>query len=346
MYVKFYLPDNTTITTDFITDSFSYTEVYYNELKPADNSCHIRIPFNVDIANILKINNNKSMKIQVKKDDDNNFVTGYLRRTFNFEKTQRNQPITIEIVSPSYFLKKKLQEEIIEINQSVTTVVSLLLQKANVDTENSISLTENIPFFNAKKGDDIYTIITKLLFEFGYTFDFDADGNFILYPLFNQPGTVTQIFNGQNIREKISQSVVEEKYNRIEAKWKKGQFLTHTKIFEDTTGNNAAHPTGNIPVKPGSYYLDTEWVYLNLDSELGKVLYISNIDYVINQSNQSITAKIIVEGQRIKVSISNVNNIVEYITKFEVYADAYIEIESDNTTQTTNTGDSSLELDI
>ncbi|MDR0722103.1 MAG: hypothetical protein LBF75_04810 [Treponema sp.] len=346
MYVQFYLPNAITTTTDFIIDSFSYTEIYYKDLKPADNSCHMRIPFNVDMANTLKINNNKHIKIQIKNDDNTNLFTGYIRRTFNFEKTQRNQPITIEIVSPSYFLKKKLQEEILLFNQSVSTIITTLLQQANCTDIGNFSIQKTVSFFNAKKGDDIYTTITNVLFEFGFTFDFNSDGNFVVYPLFNQPGTITQFFNGNNIREQITQSVVEEKYDRIEAAWKKGQFFTHTKVFEDTTGNNAAHPYSNIPVKPGAYYLDTEWVYLGLDSELGTVRYISNVDYLIIQSNQSINTRLVVEGQKIKVSIRNVNNVVEYITRFEVYADAYIETEPDNTTKTTNTGDSLLEVDI
>ena len=249
-------------------------------------------------------------------------------------------------INLSYFLKKKLQEEIMMFSQSVGTIITTLLQKANYTDIGNVSMQKTVSFFKAQKGDDIYTIIKNILFEFGYTFDFDADGNFILYSLFNQPETITQFFNGQNIREQITQSVVEEKYDRIETKWKKGQFFTHTKVFEDTTGNNAAHPYSNIPIKPGAYYLDTEWLYLSLDSELGNVLYISNVDYLFTQSNQSININMIVEGQKIKVSIRNVNNVVEYITRFEVYADAYIETEPDNTTKTTNIGDNLLELDI
>jgi hypothetical protein len=127
MEAKIYIPNEAVYTTDFYIDSFDYTEVYYSALEPADNSARITIPFNEELSDKLKISGDKDIKIEIKKDDGANLITGFLRKSYSFEKTQRHQGIALEVVSPSYLLKINLTTGFYLTNNTVSQIVNRLL---------------------------------------------------------------------------------------------------------------------------------------------------------------------------------------------------------------------------
>ena len=200
MNLKLTLSDNSTITSEIITNTLKKTEIYYNKLSPADNSCQLNVPFNTIFSNKLKADlaNDNNIKAQIINDDGSNWFYGFIRKTATFEKTQKNQPISLEIVSPSYFLDVDLTNDIYLANVSIDTVISRLFSESKIGISSATKINITLPIFTASEGDNIYDILKQLLFEFGFSFDFDNDGKFILYELFNKPSTITQKLDGSN----------------------------------------------------------------------------------------------------------------------------------------------------
>jgi hypothetical protein len=122
-------PDDTTYSTDFLVDSYQKTEIYHNNLKGADNSLRLTVPFNENFSDKLKQNVNKDIKAKIINDDNSVDFSGYLRKNFSFEKKKRPQPIALEIVSPSFLLKKPLGKgNAIIIRYRVYAIISWIRQ--------------------------------------------------------------------------------------------------------------------------------------------------------------------------------------------------------------------------
>jgi hypothetical protein len=336
MEARIYIPDGQTYTTDFFIDSFQYTEVYYNNLKPADNSCRITVPFSESLADDLKLKIDKDIKAQIKNNDGTNFFTGYVRKTVSFEKGQRHQPIALEIVSPSYLLKKELSEGIMLKNNSVSNIVTELLSKVGFSNNSSLVISYIVPFFLAEAGENLYDIVTQLLFEFGYTFSFDADGNVVIYDLFNQPAgtTITQHFNGYTIIGSLTQDVKENTYNNITVKWSTAQYYTNLLLYENTEGRNAAHPDGcQLRVNPNAYLFGNEWNILEYDSALGTVVWVDDIS--VNDSGNTdikadyplvVTRPVENLGKSARLQIRNSStSAAGFVDRLRIRGNAYIE---------------------
>ena len=278
-------PDNTTMNVEYIKNTLVINENYYKALKPVDNNCKLDVVFSVELSNKLKWYTEENIPANVFDDNENIIFAGYLRKTFSFVKKQRNQPISLEIVSPSFVLDKELTSEVFKTNESVGAIVNALGTQAGFTLRCSLSAT--VPYFRAKKGDNIYSTIEKLLFEHGYTFDFNNSGTFVLYPLFNAPtqNNITHAFTGYNCLDQIDIKRTEKQYSGVVASWQKKEFIQETMLYEDTSGATTTSAC-TIEVGPQSYMYGNDNTegkhYLQFDSTKGEVLYASNIWPVVS----------------------------------------------------------------
>jgi hypothetical protein len=329
MIARFYFPeDNTVLNRSFITTSFKYTQVYHNNLDFADNNANIEIIFDTELSEKLKIQDKKDIKVEIKNDDLTNLITGYVRKNYSFKKTQKNQPIKIEIVSPSFLLDKKLSETMYYANRSVEDIAHYLLNAAGFTNYITYGLESIVPvFFEDADNNTIKTILQELLFEYGYTFDFDNDGDFILLPLFdNPPDTITQILNGNNCQDSIAQTKKEEEYQNVVANWSPIQIVNNTLLFRDTQ-NAGATEVCHINIQPTSYMFDNEFNYLEYDNTNGEVLYteigIPDFKYSTNDVELKSFENL---GKRAKVSIYNNASTANWVTQLDIYGNAYVKL--------------------
>ena len=198
--------NSTSFESEYIIDSFKLTEYFHKDLSPADNSISLKIPYREDIANFIKSNNNADLQAVVRYTILQEHVFyGYIRNNYTFEKQQRIQPISLEIVSPSFLLKRNIGSEIIWLNKTPANVVRDLLLHAGLtnyaSTITNTDLTNNTIIFKADADEEYYDVITQLLFEYGYVFDFyGSNGTFRVLSLFNYPsttaGTLTEVLLG------------------------------------------------------------------------------------------------------------------------------------------------------
>jgi hypothetical protein len=329
---RIYFPGQTAYTTDFFIDSYQKTEVYHNNLRSADNSLRLEVPFNETFADQLKIYVDKDIKIEIRNADGSIDFTGYLRKNYTLEKQKRPRPISLEIVSPSFLLKKPLGpgNAIILKDQTVTQICTAVLAQAGFTNNSSITISDIIPIFMAEEDEQYYTILSDLLFEYAYTFDFDTTGAFILLPLFNKPtATPEQVFNKNNIREKLTQKIEERKTSaNIRLEWSTLTKFNRVTIYENVEGRNAAYPDGcQLQVYPNAYLFGNEENRIDYDSSLGEVVWVDTIyqDFRMIYPLTVVTCDNL--GKSCILSIRNSGNVAAYVTKLRIFGDAYIRVD-------------------
>lgn len=327
MKIKFEFKTRT-VERDFITDSFELSEVYFNNLEPTDNSVRLKIPFDSFIADKLKAFK-EDIKVRIVNDDNSYLFTGYLRNDFSFTKTQRNEPIQIEIISPSFLLDKDLKEPITEFKKSVNEIIKILLQKAGIENTPDTGINNILDVFIAKNEDNIKEIITNLCFEFGYVFNFDNDGLFRVYPLFDIPETqnIVQTFDGTNILDSVTMNKKEQEADNIHAEWSRIDFKENTLIFSDTQNATDADKC-NIKIAANSFVFDTEENYIKYDSTLGEILCVKELTNTDIIADSGIDYSITNLGKQGLFKAKNSTGTEKLIRKFDVYGNAYIKTSS------------------
>lgn len=211
-------PDETSMQVPYITDSLTITEILHNNLEPADNTCQLSVLHSITLRNKLIANADEEVKAVVTDVSGQNVLfTGYLRHSFNFSRTQVSQPITMEITSPAFLLKKPLTQTIW--HGAADATLSGVLEEIGEQLGISLTITINpdptLNYFNATAGEDAYTVIKNLLFEYGYTFDFSKEGNFevkALFPTLPESSSAYVNFNGNNTLNKVDLKRNERRY--------------------------------------------------------------------------------------------------------------------------------------
>lgn len=145
MFLLFTFSDGTTMTSDFILEGAKVTECFYNELRYADDSASLQIPFNETLCDKIKTEISKNIKVQIKEDGATLF-TGYARKTLNFVKTQRNQPFSVEIVSPA-LLFDSVYSGVVQhyTNTNLAEIVLSLLSLTDFSGEIDVSMLSTTP---------------------------------------------------------------------------------------------------------------------------------------------------------------------------------------------------------
>ena len=316
-------------------DNYSNKEVYYNKLKQADNSCILTIPYNLTIQNFINMYSGKNIKAVI-TDGENVVLTGYIRKNYSFSKKQRNQDIELEIVSPSYLLDVNTEEFFALTNTSLGVAVNSLLAKAGFSS--NVELNEEIGAFVLEEGTNVKETLTELLLEYGYCYDFDNEGNFIVYPLFNIPenSSITQVFDGTNCLEEIKVDKEEQDYDGVSVEWNSVELVSNKLIFADTT-NGASGDDCSI-LLPAKSYLgevdDATSYYIEYDCAEGEVVYVNDASLIIESTNNNgLTYSFENLGTKGELSIYNKSDSSIKITKINVYGDLYVN-KSTNKTKT------------
>lgn len=345
---KFYFPNGDIFESEIIKDSYQSLELFHNKLKAADDSCSFKIPYNTEIANAFKsqINLDK-VKIEIKDEKQQNVNTYYVKDSLNFEKGQKNQPISISAISPSFFLNEDLPRTVVMLGKTVEAIIRNLLKEIDYKGKCSLSIYAKLPYFVAEQGENVKNIINELLFEYGYVGYFDKDGNFKARSLFDIPedtSMITEVLDGSNLRDKIKINVSEHEADFVSANYNKVEMVTNTLLFADT--QNADENNKCLIEIPANHYIfesddekderikngdKKEKVnYLEYDSTLGDVLYVSRIQES-TKFDDGVSHKISRfddEGNDLVNQASliayNSNSVSAYCRQLEIYGDAYI----------------------
>ena len=349
--------------SEIVKKGFSLSEIYYNKLQAADGSVKLSIPFNIEIANLLKAEINQRVKAELFDSAKKVIYTGYLKQDVAFQKGQRNEPITLTVVSPSFYLDKELPRNIAIVNQSVNTIIQKVLTEIGFEEGiKNTGLNEFLPFFSAEKGESAKSILAQLCYEFGYVYYFDNLGRFSVRELFDDmprdTKSIKAVMDGKVLLDKLKIQAKEHEADFVRATWQQVEAFQNTLVFSDTQGAEG-NDKCRIKINSGWSMFATEEDgqgflkinYCDFDSTKGKVLYVDgiNADVVFDSGIDWNVTDIDTDGSRLcaKAIVTALNKSSEelYCRKLDIYAkQAYIATSTNECVSTTGHTAKEVEL--
>lgn len=285
MFLRLTLPTGTTIDSDINVNGFNFTQIYYNELQPADDSIKMQVPFTVEISNALKSFVNENIKAVVYGESEPVF-TGYVRKDSTAKKSIRNDDISVELVPPSFLMNEVYGYNRVFQNTSVGTILSEVFQDKGYDFTIMNVPSQVIKFSLLEENTNVKSFVQQILYECGYTYTFTADGRFNAVPLFNKkPEVITQNFydgvNG-NMWGTYTQKSRERSVNAITATFNEIEYKENQVIFDDTSART---------INPGNYLFgNANGEYLKYDCDgVQSILYVDNASVVISSDKETIS---------------------------------------------------------
>lgn len=347
MYASFDFTNNT-ITSSIVVSGFIRSEVLHNNLQASDGSLSFSIPFSTAFCNALSANINSDILTTVYNEDNTIYARGYIKKEVAYNQQYRNKPIKLTIVSPSYMLDKTLDTSYALEGRTSGYIVNWLLTQAGFTSVGDLSsMADVVPLFMTEAGENIKTVLKEFCFEYGKTFYFDNEAVFQVTDLFVAFDSASQTFTRDNIRGEIQIVAKESEADCIRGKWSPVDYVEDTLVFEDNQGRTDSQDC-SIEIAANSYFGGMQDNFLTCDSTLGAVKMVRTItqNNITAQSGINITLDL--DGRnkldQIHFTAQNTTSSEKYITKMQVYADAYICKETREDVTTYGAKEKELEL--
>lgn len=323
--IEFQFAPNVWTDVEATMGDFTKSEILWKDLKPADSTVNFSVPYSDTLATLMRSIGAEEVPVRIHKDGADYFY-GYLRKTFQFKKTQRNQSIKLEAVTGGFLLKKKNSLAISYKDIAVSTLVSNLLVAAGVPIGKITlpTISTVIPYFHVDELDVQYSdVIATLLYEYGYIGCFDATGQYVTQELFPADISTTQVFDGSNCLQEVLQDKDEESSERISVEWNTLVTVPDAIVFEDTTGATAGFSCF-ITLQPDDYYTPDqaihEWdaEYKYADKE---IVYVDGATLDITKDGVIEVETFTPQTAKASLAIHNTGIIAGNITKLRILGD-------------------------
>ncbi len=262
---------------EFVLNDCEKKEVLHKDLKPADSSFSFSLLPDIELNNLLLGIGECDTPAQVFRNDDPYFF-GYIKKNFSILKEQRLKPVQIELVSPGYLLKDKVGRDVfLKKKKTVTETVKELLELTGTPFKNIPNIPDVLYGVHLKENDTYHKALTDILFEYDYTFNFDAEGNLIFIPLFIEKPQKEYNLTGRDCLEVIELEYKESKKTEVSVEWDGVEIVEDNFAFKETAGAQMGYDC-YFELKPESFYKDGEFgVYIPYQSPLGEVVFAENV---------------------------------------------------------------------
>ena len=323
---------------DFVVNDFTLNQVLHKDLKPADTSCQFSLLPDVALNNLLLGMGEYDTPAKISKNGQP-FFFGYIKKGFTIPKKQRLQPVALELVSGGYLLKQKLGRDVfIKSKKTVSETVKEILELAGVEY-NSIPTIDDILYgVHLKAQDSYHSVLTQILFEYGYTFVFDENGKFSFVELFIRNPQKQYDITGRDCLDIINLEYSEKKKTQVSVDWAGVEIVEDSFAFKETEGAQAGYSC-YIELLPASYYKNAaDGVYIPYQHKDGEVVYAENVTLDIDGDMSYISVQAF-EALNTKafVKIKNTDNsFSKWIRKLNFKADKVYVKKSKNKSKVAN----------
>jgi hypothetical protein len=313
---------------NFDKRSVELEDQVHNRLKPTIS----RLSFNAYtdsnlINNLLQAPDD--VQIKVLKDSLPYFY-GFVRNTFDISMRGKTKEfLKIECIDYGYIMKKFISSSILIEDQTVSDIIEALLTQLGLSVFPATQITNIVSVFtvDASRSVSYEKVMSDLLFEYGYTYYFDKEGNFQLWNFAETTITPTALLNDTNIYKGYKISKREEKYDSVEVTFPTIETLSNISVFKDTTGGNGYYSMF-VSVEPGEYYplgaSSSTPVFSKFKIEGNDLLSVSN-PRLKKTTNPDIS--VINETyypQKADVRFHNTGTTQQNITHYEIFGDAKV----------------------
>ncbi len=242
-------------------------KLLWNKLTPAINSVTLKLTYNATLYNAL-LSATGEVSIRIKKDSVDYFI-GIIRKNFDISVRTRVDPIKITAVDRGELLKRDIDsnlayvgKDVVDIGDTTNSIVHLLLRDhGDFDDNTFVNITSSVA-----KTIDYYVVlqtekkkywneIQRLLYEFGYTFNFNDSGKFDIYQFAKATVTAGDTIDNDDMIGQIKTKKVPESFEAASVTYQTHETLGDTVVFNDTTGGDQQNIM-SVSLDDGDFYPD------------------------------------------------------------------------------------------
>lgn len=254
--------DSQTITSSqVVKDSFKQRLQLMKDLTPSSSKCSLQLTKDCPATSwILSKNDNISVQV---KEGSTVIFTGYLSDRYSWKVGATGEKvfdIVVEDVgtkllskayAPSNGPAVLLNNSVYDILLSICARTGITYNASNVPISTSV-------IKNVDAGTSCKTILDRMLFECGYTYYFNAAGQFTLYKIAVENQTATYTLDKDDLVVHSSEAISLNKsllqYRQAKVSYDKTATKSGALVYQDISGRDVAHPNCFIEVEAGYAY--------------------------------------------------------------------------------------------
>lgn len=221
-------------------------------LQHEEQTCKMTAVFDVDLLSLLM--NHADLQACV-SDGETSLFTGFVDNNTDFTDNGEPEPadiINITIRDRTRLFDITTESEVAQIGKTLSQIVSVICQNCNVTNAAVFSDNPQVAAFVLDKDKKYLDALNTLLFQYGYTWFFNEDGEFEVLKINLQ--NVTESITDSDLFTGLNISKTRKNYNAIKVIYgtltKKG----NEQVF--FTGNGLGGDNKVVPftIRPGQYY--------------------------------------------------------------------------------------------
>ena len=221
-------------------------------LQHEEQTCKMAAVFDVDLLSLLM--NHADLQACV-SDGETSLFTGFVDNNTDFTDNGEPEPadiINITIRDRTRLFDITTESEVAQIGKTLSQIVSVICQNCNVTNAAVFSDNPQVAAFVLDKDKKYLDALNTLLFQYGYTWFFNEDGEFEVLKINLQ--NVTESITDSDLFTGLNISKTRKNYNAIKVTYgtltKKG----NEQVF--FTGNGLGGDNKVVPftIRPGQYY--------------------------------------------------------------------------------------------
>lgn len=221
-------------------------------LQHEEQTCEMTAVFDVDLLSLLM--NHADLQACV-SDGETSLFTGFVDN--NTDLTDNGEPEPADIINITIRDRTRLfdittESEVAQIGKTLSQIVSVICQNCNVTNAAVFSDNPQVAAFVLDKDKKYLDALNTLLFQYGYTWFFNEDGEFEVLKINLQ--NVTESITDSDLFTGLNISKTRKNYNAVKVTYgtltKKG----NEQVF--FTGNGLGGDNKVVPftIRPGQYY--------------------------------------------------------------------------------------------
>jgi hypothetical protein len=247
------ISDGTTML-DISPKSCVLTEAVCNKnLQHVENSCAVSFEYEADLFAMFVAN--ERLSAVVKDANGNTTFTGLITSDLSWKDQGNPYPIeSLDVTIKDYTSKLdvKIKADIGLIGTTVSAVISKVAGDCGLSV-GSVLPTTAVPAFVVKKGRTYLSVLNVFLFQYGYSFYFDAFGNLCLFQFSNIPSSL-ETFDDLCLDAGVTTQKTAREYTGIETTYNPLKTITNTQVFLETPSYDNSNIPDKILIQPGDYY--------------------------------------------------------------------------------------------
>ena len=223
-------------------------------LQHVEQNCQFSVPYDAELLSFLLRNN---VINAVVKDDSNAFFTGQI--TVDTSWTDNGEEGLIEsfdlsISDNTRLFDKKTENEVALIHTNLSAVIQKICLDCGVEIESVANLpTTEVPAFVLDAGKSYLESLNTLLYEYGYAFGFNENGELKIFDIATEPTQLSLI--GENeLFAGVSLQKVKKTYDSVKISYANLVKRTDEQVYFEGNDLNSDNEIVPITIRPNQYY--------------------------------------------------------------------------------------------